>query len=146
MPVIFAVLDNYLRAAQPAADDVYYIDLILTDQNLNSGALKNILTNFANKNKKVALTLNGVTFIGKAFDDCTGLVSVTIPDSVTSIGVESFLGCTGLTCVTIPNSVRSIGRASFTAVQLLRTLRYRIALHSSMKSLLEAAEGLRPLP
>lgn len=113
MPVIFAVLDNYLRAAQPAADDVYYIDLILTDQNLNSGALKNILTNFANKNKKVALTLNGVTFIGKAFDDCTGLVSVTIPDSVTSIGVESFLGCTGLTCVTIPNSVRSIGRASF---------------------------------
>ena len=44
---------------------------------------------------------------------CTGLTSVTIPDSVTSIGVQAFADCTGLTSVTIPDSVTSIGRFAF---------------------------------
>jgi len=42
------------------------------------------------------------------FDTCSGLTSVTIPNSVTSIGNYAFKGCTGLTFVTIPNSVTSI--------------------------------------
>ena len=37
------------------------------------------------------------------------LTSVTIPDSVTSIGPCAFFYCTGLSSVTIPNSVTSIG-------------------------------------
>ena len=57
---------------------------------------------------------NSVTSIGySAFFDCTGLTSVTIPNSVTSIGEEAFEGCTGLTSVTIPNSVTSIGGDAF---------------------------------
>ena len=48
-----------------------------------------------------------------AFANCTGLTSVTIPDGVTSIGKGAFLACTGLTSVTIPNSVTSIGYAAF---------------------------------
>ena len=39
--------------------------------------------------------------------------SITIPNSVTSIGEEAFRGCTGLTSVTIPNSVTSIGYSAF---------------------------------
>ena len=42
-------------------------------------------------------------------DRCTGLTTVTIGDSVTSIGDNAFDGCTGLTDVTIPNSVTSAG-------------------------------------
>ncbi len=42
-------------------------------------------------------------------NDCCCLTSVTIPNSVTSIGDEAFSDCTGLTSVTIPNSVTSIG-------------------------------------
>ena len=43
----------------------------------------------------------------------TGLTSVNIPDSVTSIGSSAFSGCTGLTTVTIGNSVASIGNQAF---------------------------------
>jgi hypothetical protein len=57
---------------------------------------------------------NSVTSIGNmAFADCTGLTSITIPNSVTSIGARAFEGCTGLTSITIPNSVTSIGSSAF---------------------------------
>ena len=38
---------------------------------------------------------------GSAFSRCSGLTSVTIPNSVTSIGEEAFSGCSGLTAVHI---------------------------------------------
>ena len=56
----------------------------------------------------------GVTSIGDyAFSGCTGLTSIVIPDSVTSIGVSAFSGCTGLTSIVIPDSVTSIGYRAF---------------------------------
>ena len=57
---------------------------------------------------------NSVTSIGyTAFFCCSGLTSVTIGNSVTSIGENTFYGCSGLTSVTIGNSVKSIGNGAF---------------------------------
>ncbi|GHT12598.1 hypothetical protein AGMMS4956_07450 [Bacteroidia bacterium] len=57
---------------------------------------------------------NSVTSIGDmAFFYCSGLTSVTIGNSVTSIGSYAFYDCSGLTAVTIPNSVTSIGESAF---------------------------------
>jgi hypothetical protein len=57
---------------------------------------------------------NTVTTIGdQAFRNCTKLTSVTIGNSVTSIGNWAFDGCSSLTSITIPNSVTSIGIGAF---------------------------------
>ena len=50
---------------------------------------------------------------GYAFDGCTELTSITIPDSVTDIGTGAFYNCTSLKSVTIPTSVTSIGIETF---------------------------------
>ena len=50
---------------------------------------------------------------GSAFNSCSGLTSVKIPNSVTSIGDYAFSGCSYLTSITIPNSVTSIGNSAF---------------------------------
>ncbi len=57
---------------------------------------------------------NSVTSIGSyAFEYCSGLTSVTIGNSVESIGESAFKYCDGLTSVTIGNSVESIGESAF---------------------------------
>ena len=50
----------------------------------------------------------------RAFSDCPKLTSITIPDSVTSIG-EAFSGCTGLTSVTVGNGVTNLNGFSFSS-------------------------------
>ena len=65
----------------------------------------------------------GVKSIGyQAFCNCSGLTSVTIPESVTSIGSGAFYGCSGLTSVNIPEGVPSIGRGAFSGCSGLTSI------------------------
>ncbi|WP_461257089.1 SUMF1/EgtB/PvdO family nonheme iron enzyme [Treponema sp. R80B11-R83G3] len=68
---------------------------------------------FDSKNIISVTVPDSVTSIGKyAFKDCDNLSSVTIGNSVTKIGEEAFEGCK-LTSVTIGNSVTQFGKDAF---------------------------------
>ena len=65
-----------------------------------------------------SVTVTGGNILRGAFYNCTGLTSVTIGNSVTSIGEWAFSGCSGLTSITIPDSVTSIGDRAFESCEL----------------------------
>lgn len=55
-----------------------------------------------------------VTTIGTmAFDNCSSLTSIKIPNSVTVIEDYAFYNCSSLTSITIPDSVTTIGNNAF---------------------------------
>ncbi len=93
----------------------------VASENTHYSSIDGVLYNYAQDTliqcpgAKTSVTIsNSVTSIGvSAFSYCSGLTSVTIPNSVTSIGDGAFLDCSGLTSVTIPNSVTSIGNWAF---------------------------------
>ena len=66
---------------------------------------------------------NSVKSIGnRAFYECKSLQSITIPNSVTSIGKEAFSCCESLQSITIPNSVKSIGNYAFRNCESLQSV------------------------
>ena len=60
-----------------------------------------------------------------AFYGCTGLTSMIIPDSVTSIGNNAFYGCAALKSITMGKGVTSIGDGAFTNCIKLTKVNYR---------------------
>ena len=89
-----------------------------------------------------SVTVTGGNILYGAFYNCAGLTSVTIPDSVTSIGGSAFSGCTGLTSIAIPDSVTSIGGYAFSGCTGLTSILVadgNTKYHSSGNCLIETA-------
>lgn len=79
---------------------------------------------------------NSVTSIGSfAFHECSGLTSITIPNQVTSIEQFTFTNCRSLSSITIPNSVTSIGPYAFAWCTSLTSL----TLSSNVESIMDNA-------
>lgn len=85
-----------------------------------------------------AIIPNSATSVGvQTFTMCTSLTSVTIPNSVTTINVNAFQGCTALTSVTIPNSITSIPEQVFYGCTALTS----VILPSTITSMANYAFG-----
>ncbi len=117
--------DNKGGKATVQGDDTYYIPQSLKSVTITRSS--NIPPRaFQNCSGLTSISIPKYTkSIGQyAFYNCSGLTTITIPDSVTTIGVSSFYGCVNLTSVTIPNSVTSIednlfyGCSSLTAIAI----------------------------
>ena len=91
----------------------YYIPSSMRSVTITGGKIPSDA--FNNCSRLTSITIgNSVTSIGSwAFKSCTGLTSVKIGNGVTSIGYNAFLFCAGLTSITIPDSVTSIGEGAF---------------------------------
>jgi hypothetical protein len=81
-----------------------------------------------------SVTITGGNILYGAFYNCTGLTSVTIPDSVTSIGDQAFYNCTGLTSVTIPDSVTSIDDRAFYNCAMLEEIKFNACQCADLNS------------
>ena len=88
---------------------------------------------FYNCSSLTSITIpNSVTSIGySAFYNCSSLTSISIPNSVTSIGDQAFFDCSSLTSITIPNSVTEVGAAVFYGCNSLKS----VILSKNMTSL-----------
>ena len=76
--------------------------------------------NYDNQYLITSITLpNSIKSIGQtAFYNCYKLTELTIPESVVSIGSSAFLYCSGLSNIVIPDSVTSIGGSAFSGCGL----------------------------
>ena len=72
---------------------------------------------------KTSVTIpDSVTSIGIVFRDSIALTALTIGNGVTSIGNEAFSGCSALNSLTIPDSVTSIGSYAFGSCSALTSV------------------------
>lgn len=78
----------------------------------------------AQKSKITSVVIeNGVTSIGNyAFEDCSALKMLDIPQSVTEIGSKAFRGCSALTSLALPETVNRIGNTAFQGCSNLETI------------------------
>ena len=107
-------IGNHLITAQNIANDEYAI---------KSGTVSLADEAFSDSSKLTSVTIpDSVTSIGKAFYQCAGLTSVTIPDRVTSIPDHAFSACYSLASITIPDSVTCIGDGAFEYCESLTSI------------------------
>ena len=96
-----------LNETQKSAEVTY--ELIWDENNYKGLTTANIPASVTYSGTTYSVTSIGIL----AFYHCSGLTSVTIPNSVTSIEQSAFENCSSLISVTIPNSVTSIGNNAF---------------------------------
>ena len=127
-----------IQSGNPAVQDAANEQLFDFKFILNNTAV--IVTRYRYKGTAADVTIPSrykgipVTMIDHAAFFNSVVTSVTIPDSVTSIGDDAFVNCPQLTNISIPNSVTSIGFSAFRSCTSLKS----ITLPSSLNSISEA--------
>ena len=127
-----------IQSGNPAVQDAANEQLFDFKFILNNTAV--IVTRYRYKGTAADVTIPScykgkpVTMIDHAAFFNSAVTSVTIPDSVTSIGDNAFGFCSQLTNISIPNSVTDIGFSAFAHCTSLKS----ITLPSSLSSISEA--------
>ena len=81
----------------------------------------------------------------RAFEDCSGLTSLTLPAGITEIGSDAFSGCSGLTSLTLPAGITKIGNAVFHNCSGLTSLTLPAGITEIGSSTFRGCSGLTSL-
>ena len=84
-------------------------------------------TTYPSKLKEVTIT-GGTTIDDDAFKGCYNVTSITLPNTLTSIGKNAFLGCKNLKSVIIPEKVTIIDLEAFAECSSLTSVKMPTAL------------------
>ena len=117
---IYYYLDSSTKTAEVRSKSPEYTGSVVIPESIKyegvTYSVKSIETsafNYCSGLTSIAIP-NSITSIGgHTFRNCSSLTSVIIPNSVTSIGGWAFYGCSSLSSIKIPNSVTSIGYIAF---------------------------------
>jgi len=120
-------IDSVLPGNTFVVDGIFYR---ITDENEVSVIANEDVDAYYNGDMVIpdSVTYAGTTFAvtgieGNAFDGCFELTSITILNSVETIGEQAFQGCTGLSSVTIGSGVTAIGAKAFNYCNALETVK-----------------------
>ena len=110
------------KNATSASENIVYANAIQNIRIGNNARISN--SSFLNCYSLASITIpNTVTSIGSnAFCACYSLTNITIPSTVTSIGSSAFQNCSSLARITIPSTVTSIGSSAFYGCYSLPTI------------------------
>ena len=116
----------------PVVDGIRYADtylLSVVDKSKETYLIKNGTRWIANEafrgcSSLISLTIpDGITSIGgNAFRDCSSITSLVLPDGVTSIDDYTFYNCSSLTSLVLPDGIISIGERPFYGCRSLESI------------------------
>ena len=113
---LFAVLLPLLVSAESVVIDGIGYNVILKAK---TAGVTGVSSNYSGAvNIPSSITYEGVecnvtSIVGSAFYNRYNVTSITLPESIVSIGERTFEGCSSLTSINIPKGVTSIGRRAF---------------------------------
>lgn len=102
-----------IKASRKDGNTIYKLEAISYDVFFNNEDLKKVVFEEGSCVK---------TIEGAAFEGCTNLTSITLPDTMTAIDSGTFYRCSSLTSVNIPDRVTAIGSEAFSGCRSLTTL------------------------
>ena len=68
------------------------------------------------------VTVTGGNILRGAFENCSTLTNITLPNESTVVGTSAFKGCTNLASITVPNGYTSIGSSAFEGCTALTSI------------------------
>ena len=125
-----ASVDAYKSAWSTYADrircnqtnmQITYLAASKANVNLNGFTPAATAETFSNGLGRVEFAAD-VTSVGSGFSGKTGVTSIFLPNSVTSIGTSAFTQCKSLSSCTIPSGVTSIGNQAFHTCSAMTTI------------------------
>ena len=110
-----------------------------------SGKIWNYAFEGCSSLQSIYIPENVTSIYGGAFRGCSSLQSISIPNSVTNISNSAFEGCTSLQTINIPNSVTSIYSAAFQNCSSLQSITIPNSITSIRNSAFQNCSSLQSI-